>query len=653
MTVRILPSAKARDAHANLRAFIEAGKKSAAFGDVDWDADIWDELIVTHARGSEGRRVRRKFYFLTGKGATRGAERGPPMQQPFVDFLKAALRLQEDAAPKMWTRHNATIAVCRELHDALAEVGYDPCRALPRHFTQAANAIVARSTPEGAHQAGLGLQRVAGWMDQYGIGRVRLGWKSPIRIARDDNRISAEAAESRARKMPSEAALDALPQIAQMVTDPVDVIRMRTVELLASGGWRINELLDVAADCEVFEAVVENGIERERYGIRYVGAKGFGATIKWIPTPMIDVAKRAIADIRMHTQKVRDDAIWMHENPGRHPLFAGIQPDEKLPSEQVGELLGLASPFTARQWLRLHKVPTEYLLEKGLRRGVLARAGDVEQALLRLASIDANAGMVPLHEALFLIRTNAMNTFKREIAGTIERMSAQKIRDFLSGAPGRNNVFGRFGFAEPDGTAIWVHSHQFRHWLNTLAQQGGMTQELVARWSGRKDIQQNAVYDHVTGTELAERVRAMAESGEVVGQIARTREALPLANRAEFMKTQVATAHVTEIGLCVHDWSLVPCAVHGDCAGCVEHIVEKGNAKQKVEAERQLEEVGTLLAKAEAEDAEGTYGASRWVSAHRRRRDDLLAVVAVHANPATPDGTMVHLGDRDREGQPA
>ena len=89
------------------------------------------------------------------------------------------------------------------------------------------------------------------------------------------------------------------------------------------------------------------------------------------------------------------------------------------------------------------------------------------------------------------------------------------------------------------------------------------------------------------------------------------------------MKTQVATAHVTEIGLCVHDWSLVPCAVHGDCAGCVEHIVEKGNAKQKTEAERQLDEVEKLLARAEAEDTEGT---SRWVAAHRRRRDGLLAV---------------------------
>lgn len=649
MTISILPSAKARDAHANLKAFIEAGKKSTAFGDVDWDADIWDELIVTHSRGSEGRRVRRKFYFLTGKGATRGAERGSPMQQPFVDFLKAALRLQEDAAPKMWTRHNATIAVYRELHDALAEVGYDPCRALPRHFTQAANAIAARATPEGAHQAGLGLQRVASWIDQYGIGRVRLGWKSPIKIARDDNRISAEAAEPRAKKMPSAAALDALPQIAQMVTEPPDIIRMRTVELLSCGGWRINELLDIPEDCEVFETGVENGTERERYGIRYHGAKGFGATIKWIPTPMIDVAKRAIADIRKHTQKVRDDAIWMHKNPGRHPLFENIDTDRLLISEEVREILNLASPETARQWLRLHKVPTDYLRENGLRRALVARARDVEQAILRVACRDAKFGVVPLHEAMFLIRSNAMSTLKQEIAGSIERMSAQKIRDFLSGATGRNNVFGRFGFAEPDGTAIWVHSHQFRHWLNTLAQQGGMTQELIARWSGRKDIQQNAVYDHVTGTELAERVRAMAESGEVVGQIARTREALPLANRAEFMKTQVATAHVTEIGLCVHDWSLVPCAVHGDCAGCVEHIVEKGNPKQKVEAQRQLDEVEAMLVKAETEDREGTYGASRWVSAHRRRRDDLQAVIAVHGDESTPDGTMVHLGDRRRQ----
>ena len=31
--------------------------------------------------------------------------------------------------------------------------------------------------------------------------------------------------------------------------------------------------------------------------------------------------------------------------------------------------------------------------------------------------------------------------------------------------------------------------------ITTLAQEGGMSQELIARWSGRKDMAQNGAYD--------------------------------------------------------------------------------------------------------------------------------------------------------------
>lgn len=252
--------------------------------------------------------------------------------------------------------------------------------------------------------------------------------------------------------------------------------------------------------------------------------------------------------------------------------------------------------------------------------------------------------MLQPHEWLFLVRTNGLSGTKFDRAGSSELLKSAAIREFISGQEGRPAVFERFGATEPDGKPIRMRSHQFRHWLNTLAQEGGMSQELVARWSGRKDPQQNAVYDHVSGAKLSEKVRALAEAGEVVGQIARVRESLPLADREAFMKAQVPTSHVTEIGICIHDWSLVPCAIHGQCADCAEHLIDKGNEKQRVEAERQAAAVEALFQQASEEDTAGTYGASRWADAHRRRLAGLKGVLAVHADPTIADGTLVHLG---------
>lgn len=639
------PSARTREAQENLLIFIEAGRRSKAFGQIHFDADVWTDVLVKQRPVTAGRPSSPKFYFQTQRGRGRNIV-GPSMRSPFAEFVKAALRLQEDSGPKMYSRHIHTISVCRALHDALSEVGFDPCRALPRHFDLALKSLTQRATASSAFQAGAALARVASWIDQHGIGRVRLGWKNPLKM--DDSkgsRISVEAAAARAKKLPPQRALDVLPEISQLVSGDADVLRMRVIELLICGGWRINEVLGLPADCEVPEKIVENGKVRERYGIRFFGGKGFGPSIKWIPSPMIDVAKRAIVDVTRLTQAVRDDAIWLRANPGRHPLFATTDPDQLLSMREVAELLGMPVAGSALRWLKMRRAAPLRKGPSGRRRtDNFIRAADLEALLLELVEAYNAPGRVPLEKALFLVRTNAMSGRSAGINGTVEQLRAHSMHAFIVGAPNTRNVFERFGFFQPDGSPVRVRSHQFRHWLNTLAQEGGMSQELIARWSSRKDMHQNAVYDHVSGIQLAEKVRALAEAGELIGPIARVRDSLPPVDRQSFMKTQVATCHVTEIGLCGHDWSLVPCEIHGQCAGCFELLIDKGNTAQKAEVERQMAEVEVMLRVAEREDALGTYGASRWAVSYRRQLASLRRVCAVHEDRAIADGTLVQIG---------
>lgn len=107
---------------------------------------------------------------------------------------------------------------------------------------------------------------------------------------------------------------------------------------------------------------------------------------------------------------------------------------------------------------------------------------------------------------------------------------------------------------------------------------------------------------------------------------------------------QFATAHTTDVGVCVNDWSLAPCIEHGACAGCEQHLIRKGDAVQRDRAETMLREQEELHAVARQEASEETYGASNFVSHTRRVGDALRRVLAVHDDPSIPDGDLVELG---------
>jgi hypothetical protein len=86
-----------------------------------------------------------------------------------------------------------------------------------------------------------------------------------------------------------------------------------------------------------------------------------------------------------------------------------------------------------------------------------------------------------------------------------------------------------------------------RHFLNTLAQEGMLSQLDIARWRGRKDVRENAAYDHTGGRHQALKLREMAETDEMAGPVMETARTLPPVDRADFLKARFSTAHTTEL----------------------------------------------------------------------------------------------------------
>lgn len=205
------------------------------------------------------------------------------------------------------------------------------------------------------------------------------------------------------------------------------------------------------------------------------------------------------------------------------------------------------------------------------------------------------------------------------------------------------SLFKRLNLTEEDGSPISIKTHAFRHYLNTLAQQGGLSQIDIAKWSGRKDIRQNAAYDHVTATALLARVQeAVGGTEEFYGALEPVRPHAPTL-RSEFARLAIKTAHTTDFGYCIHDFIMAPCDLHMDCINCIEHVCVKGDPQKTSAIRQRLEEARILLIRSATAASKGHAGANRWEDHHRLTIDCLEKLVDVLNNPSVPSGSLVRM----------
>ncbi|MEH3116788.1 MAG: hypothetical protein PGN25_04075 [Methylorubrum populi] len=660
VTVHTLVTARQRTAAANLEHVIEEARASLGLGpDIDFEAMVWP-LPRDRGRHPSMNTARALYFSRNPPGGkrthvhhTKRAESDVPLALPFSDFLKAYVRLSDAAKPrKMLGDYGNMVRAGRYLHDVLEAKGFDPCLLTTDDFVRSLAAFDAGNPKPAARYAmGSHLSRIAAFVARRGIAVAPVHFPNPVSnvVLAAHHRMGGDVQAARDSKMPSDAVLDALADIATQVTTDQDIVLMRAIELLVCAPWRIHEVLALPADCEVTQDLTENGepvldADGKRvvaYGLRYHGGKGHGWDTKWIPTAMVDVAKRAVADIRRITEPSRETARWLASHPGRAWVpapWTNADPDTVLGTNAVATIaFGEPDPIRGRDFIVRNKIS-----HSRAGRGYEVRLGDVEAELLsRMGELPEGHHGIEREKHLFLLPAGYFSDARIARPTVVRFLAYYEIQNFLSGRMNVRSAFERFGHVDADGVALRMTSHQFRHWLNTLAQRQGMTQVDIARWSGRKNVDQNVAYDHMTGVELAERARAMMDDGRMRGAIADMAERLPPVDRRDFLRSQIATAHTTDLGMCVNDWSLAPCHHHGSCADCCDHLVVKGDAAQRGRTETLLAETEFVLDKAREEMAEESYGASNWVAHQTRMRIGLLSILKVHQDPDLPDGTLV------------
>jgi hypothetical protein len=170
-----------------------------------------------------------------------------------------------------------------------------------------------------------------------------------------------------------------------------------------------------------------------------------------------------------------------------------------------------------------------------------------------------------------------------------------------------------------------------------------MSQLDIAKWSGRKEVRQNAVYDHVSDATMLQTLReAVGDVHRMRGPLAKTPEHSPIL-RDEFARLAIPAVHTTEVGFCVHDFAMSPCRLHRDCFHCSELICVKGDAVREQAIRRQFDETKALLNKALEAEERQRAGANRWVAHQRETLERLEQLLTILNDPAVPPGSFVQL----------
>ncbi|EFA7829581.1 hypothetical protein C3V05_000052 [Escherichia coli] len=286
-------------------------------------------------------------------------------------------------------------------------------------------------------------------------------------------------------KLPNEHTLFFLCNLfSKKLTNPRDIFTTSIFALLMSAPWRISEVINLRYDCEVLQRS-EDGVAR--YGLRYIGAKGYGEDIKWIPSVMQPIVKEALRRLRVLSKNARFVASILED------IIENRKAERTLLNKDLGDKI-----------IRLYKMRDKTSLVK---------MNDVQNMASLLESkkpkgfpfINGNKSF-KYSDMLCLLNKDQLHAIKQTSIFEIYMPNPTFFRmDFYSNRDGEQpnrwgNIFQRHGLSEQQN--YHLKTHQIRHLINTLAQRGGLSDIDIAKWSGRTHVKQNRVYDHMTDDEL-------------------------------------------------------------------------------------------------------------------------------------------------------
>lgn len=625
-----------RAASANLSEFIRLCREElTVFGsEINWNDTAWSNAMCFTKLGSHGR----------------GYKESDRMSVEFIDFAKAYFRYQQGHKP---TKTKNESKALRVIEAALLQINNSADVSRINTVVLDESAVLARANYSlgAAYHCGREIERLAKFITEKQLISTSVSiWKNPIKKPEDNTiRTGAKAKARQEKKLPSQKALDALAEIfASNPSNPKDIFTTSIFAMTMCAPSRISELLELPVDCEVELEDADGSIE---YKWRFYSAKGYEGDLKGIPEVMETVGKEAIRRIRSLTDGPRKLAAWIETNrdkPYRHESCPNVEDDMPLTVFQACEYIGL-------------ECSTREACAGGLG-GLKLDTRDGAHTLNSLWTwaLSRQPKNFPwLNKEKKVKYSNALLCMTRNQIGDQRGTSP-----LILWAPTNNvfnytlspretlknhkSIFDRYGYKGAEGERLKVTSHQARHLLTTLANRGGLSQEMQARWAGRAQQRDNRVYNNMSEWEMVARAEAMDTSLTLFGPKGEVRQHVPISSHDVDLMERGAM-HVSVWGVCSHDFVMAPCEKFRDCLNCEEHVCIKGDSERSIE---NLNRIKDRLAQVEIDFeaasqalSNGYSGADRWYEYHQKTVERLRQLVEILESPQIENGAQIKLRD--------
>jgi len=657
MTTMFFSTNTENTADKNLYNFIKMCKDElTVFGtDLNFDDNIWDITSTVSGKQNTNHRLIFSNFDYSKNNNKLKSTNILPMNEPFLSFAKAYVKYKFGLLEVKSL--SPLITVLRLLEKTLNEMtkGANPIDINMDILTRASQIGAENYTQAVMYRLGSKLEEIGNFLSEKRISKVPVDWKNPIKRPSDSQRVGKIADENRNKKMPSQKALEILPEIFFNATEPKELIVTSIIAILLGAPNRIGEVFLLPYNCEVIQKDLKGN---EQYGLRWYPEKGADPMIKWIIPSMVDTIKLAVKRIKELTMDAREIAKWYELNPNK--LFLPTELEylrkiEYIDSKEASQIIFNEVTPSIISFFKTHKIPYKVVPIYGSGKGTkktIVLFSDFERAIINLLPnnfpyLNKENGLT-YSDSLLIQRINEYSLQKSTLNPTINGFSIGFVNDALGGREIISSIFDKYGYREMDGSEIKVNTHQFRHYLNTLAQKGGVSQLDIAKWSGRKDIQQNTYYDHVTADEMLDMVRTtIGDKDLLIGPLANIEEIKKkiIISRDEYAQLKIRTAHRTDFGICIHDFSMMPCQVHMDCINCTELVCMKGDKIGNENIKNRKTEVEKLLTVATKAQSDGYIGAKRWIEHHSLELQKLTELCNILDNQNVPVNSFIQISN--------
>jgi len=497
------------------------------------------------------------------------------------------------------------------------------------------------------------------FLREKGVAPALPEWKKPGPWKRGKAKAERTDPESRnwqEERCPTMHEMLCLADCFYLAEEPQDLYWSSLATLLMFAPARGSEPFVLTVDCL--------GQEPDgSYYVSWYSRKGFGATKKWVPKPMVGPVKAAIRRLTEIGKSARDAVRFACENPGnfmRHPgciTPTGFPEDRPLNLEQFCAAMNIQQSaqnyknkgFSEEySWNQL-KAKAKWV-EKLLNGGPITYRRLAEYTIKKYRDQDERIGKHwpnvpntdrPIWESLLLIRDNEFHADFDTKLFSWDLPDVNRLNDQL-GKRVAQTLFERQGLKNEDGSEINMTSHQPRVWLSTMAERGGMDTWQLANWAGRAEIKDNRSYNLMTRAEKIAKAREVLGRAEAPTALEAVKRKLPVTYESLGIN-RIGVAVPTLWGMCVHDYGESPCQKAGDCAICKDHVCIKGLPKALDRLKLLEDQVAISLEKAKAAAGSGVFGADRWVTYLGWKLAHISTQIRLMEAPSVPEGTVLWI----------